>query len=160
VYCGSKIGSVVVRTSNCQHCGMGWGGSSLKLKICKQPLYTAKNRKERSIATSTIESIISNEEQKEECCVTNHFNKAYYQDFEPGLETEYVELSIIGGCANFEFETNMIFEGFLKAKHEGADSLKLDWIEVRTDQKERIKCEFSTTFTNNEYFPDNCKKLS
>ena len=89
------------------------------IQICKQPLYTAKNRKERSIATSTIESIISNEEQKEECCVTNHFNKAYYQDFEPGLETEYVELSIIGGCANFEFETNMIFEGFLKAKHEG-----------------------------------------
>ena len=41
----------------------------------------------------------------------------------------------------------------------GADSLKLDWIEVRTDQKERIKCEFSTTFTNNEYYPDNCKKL-
>ena len=35
VYCGSKIGSVVVKTSNCQHCGMGWGGSSLKLKVSK-----------------------------------------------------------------------------------------------------------------------------
>ena len=42
----------------------------------------------------------------------------------------------------------------------GADSLKLDWIEARTDQKEKIKCEFSTTFTNNEYYPDNCKKLA
>ena len=35
VNCASKIGSVVVKTSNCQHCGMGWGGSSLKLKVSK-----------------------------------------------------------------------------------------------------------------------------
>ena len=56
-------------------------------------------------------------------------------------------------------QVNQLISHIFYFRFLGADSLKLDWIEVRTDQKERIKCDFSTTFTNNEYYPDNCKKL-
>ena len=44
---------------------------------------------------------------------SNRFDKAYYQDFRPGLETEYDELSIIGECANFDIGDILI------AQHEG-----------------------------------------
>ena len=33
VYSEANIISFVVKTSNCQHCGMGWHGSNLKLSV-------------------------------------------------------------------------------------------------------------------------------
>ena len=192
----SKIKSIVIKTSNCQFCGMGWHGSNLRLKICKQPSgYSPKIRATRSVGDSSIidnkpfnpislkipepalinyltwaalermEELASQTSQtkqrnevKLECCHTNRFDKAYYQDFRPGLETEYLESQILGECANFEFETSLVIEEFLTAKHEGSDSLKLDWIEVRTNKGERIKCTFSSMFTNNDYSSE-CKLI-
>ena len=58
-------------------------------------------------------------EQEEECCYTNRFNKAYYPDFRQGLETEYKEDSILGKCFNFTLDPE---KSIVKAHHEGKNT--------------------------------------
>jgi len=154
VHSERKIKSVVVKTSNCPQCGIGWHGSSLRLNICKNNTkirnITPRNREGRELADVIVETTPLGE--KQECCLTNRFDKAYYQDFRPGLETEYDELSIIGECANFDIGDILI------AQHEGSDALKLDWIEVRTHSDEKIRCQFPSTLSNDKYYGENCDR--
>jgi len=143
----SKISSFIVKTSDCEHCGMGWYGSNLKLSICHK-----RTRDEPNLANILAGSNLR--EQEEECCYTNRFNKAYYPDFRQGLETEYKEDSILGKCFNFTFNHE---KSIVKAHHEGADSLTLDWIDVRTDDNEKIRYVFSEPLSNNRYVGENLR---